>query len=369
MHDVLILGGYGNFGKRIAAGLARHKVPVIVAGRNAAKAHALATQLYADYPEAHVRAEAFDADTGLASHLQRLQPGIVINACGPFQDKDYRIAETCIAHKIHYIDLADGRAFVAGISRLNEAAKQAGVCVISGASTVPALSSAVLDFFREDFDVIDELKIGISPGQKAERGLATTQAILSYIGKPLQRVRSDTESRYGWQDMYLQPYPDIGYRWMANCDVPDLDLLPARYGVRSIKFSAGMESWLLHLGIWVLGWLVRLGLPLDLKKHAAFLLKTSHWFDRFGTGDGGMHVLIRGKTAQGKFIRRRWFLIAKNGDGPQVPCVPAILLAKKLAQGLPIPTGAGPCLSLINLRDYLSELERFSIKGFRLGRL
>jgi hypothetical protein len=82
-----------------------------------------------------------------------------------------------------------------------------------------------------------------------------------------------------------------------------------------------------------------------------------------------MNVIIRGKTAQGKFIRRRWFLIAKNGDGPQVPCVPAILLAKKLAQGLPIPTGAGPCLSLINLRDYLSELERFSIKGFRLGRL
>jgi uncharacterized protein YbjT (DUF2867 family) len=42
MSKVLILGGYGNFGKRIAHLLTRHNVPVIIAGRDADKAGILA---------------------------------------------------------------------------------------------------------------------------------------------------------------------------------------------------------------------------------------------------------------------------------------------------------------------------------------
>jgi uncharacterized membrane protein len=40
--------------------------------------------------------------------------------------------------------LADGRQFVAGISSLDALAAAAGLTVISGASSVPALSSAVI---------------------------------------------------------------------------------------------------------------------------------------------------------------------------------------------------------------------------------
>jgi len=58
--------------------------------------------------------------------------------------------------------------------------------------------------------------------------------------------------------------------------------------------------------------------------------------------------------------------VAKEGDGPQIPCVPAILLAKTLAEGGSILPGAQPCLGLVGLQEYLNELKRFSIKVYEL---
>ncbi len=355
--SILILGGYGNFGKRIARALVKAEVPVIIVGRDHTKADALAAELG---PLA--QAAGFDANRDLAVQLATQQPCAVINTCGPFQNADYRVAETCIAQGIHYIDLADGRSFVTGITALDAAAKAKGISVISGASTVPGLSSAVLEHFKHEFASIDRLRFGISPGQKAERGLATTQGILTYVGKPLAPFAGH-ERAFGWQGLHRQHYPSLGKRWMANCDIPDLDVLPAHYGIRSIRFSAGLELAPLHLGLWVLSWLVRAGLPLNLPRHAATLLAASNWFDRFGSNDGGMHMVMEGTAADGSAHKRQWFIIAKKGYGPHIPTVPAIVLAKKIATGTLPVIGAYPCVALVSLTEYLGELGEYPISA------
>ncbi len=262
---------------------------------------------------------------------------------------------------MHYVDLADGRDFVTGIVALNEEAKRAAASVIAGASTVPGLSSAVIEYYASEFAEIDELVYGITPGQKAERGLATTQGILTYVGKRLRPFAGVKSSVYGWQDLYRQDYPELGRRWMANCDIPDLDLLPLRYGIKSIRFSAGLELSLMHLGLWGLGWLVRLGLPLNLPRRAGFLLAASNWFDRFGTQDGGMHMILRGRGPDGAPHERCWFIVAKDGDGPQIPCVPAILIARALARGEEMARGAYACVGLVSLEAYARELRGYRI--------
>lgn len=357
---VLILGGYGNFGKRIARALVKHHVPVIIAGRNLEKAHAFASTL----PESLATVAVMDITRELASQLQLLWPMVVINTCGPFQTSHYDVARTCIEHHVHYIDLADGRNFVNGIAALDASAKTHQVAVISGASTVPGLSSAVIEHYRHEFAEIDSLTFGISPGQKSERGLATTQAILSYVGKPIKPSAGNACVVYGWQDIYRQEYPELGKRWMANCDIPDLDLLPAHYGIRSIRFSAGLELSFMHLGLWLLSWAVRLGIPLHLPRHAATLLEVSNWFDRFGSAHGGMHIILCGKNKAGKAYERKWFIIAKDGDGPQIPTIPAIILAKKLVHGDLDYYGATPCVAMVTLEEYLSELKGFSISVY-----
>lgn len=356
--SVLILGGYGNFGKRIAQALAHAHIPVIIAGRDKVKAESFAASL----PLA--TAACFDVRHELSAWLEKLQPALVINTCGPFQNSDYAVAQNCIRCGVHYIDLADGRDFVAGITGLDGAAKEKGVAVIAGASTVPGLSSAVLDHFRPEFAQIDLLKYGISPGQKAERGLATTKAILSYVGRPLKPFAGRAAPAYGWQDIYLQDYPIIGKRWMANCDIPDLDLLPAMYGIRKIQFSAGLELGFLHLGLWLCSWLVRWGVLLNLPSYAGLLLAISNWFNAAGSADGGMHMIVHGTNRAGKKYQRRWFILARDGHGPHIPTIPAILLAKKITQGQFDRVGAMPCVGLVSLQEYSDALSGYAISTY-----
>ena len=355
MNKVLILGGYGNFGQRIATALAKSGVTVVIAGRDQLKASEFAKKIKA-------QALVLDINHELSLKLQQIKPQVLINTCGPFQDADYRVAELCIEQGIHYIDIADGRDFVSGISDLDAAAQNRKVSVISGASSVPALSSAVLETYKDKFSKIESLVYGISPGQKSPRGLATVKSILSYLGRKIE-LPGD-QSRYGWQDLYSQSYPELGNRWMANCDIPDLVLFPAKYNIQSIRFSAGMESRLLHFSIWILSWLVRLKFPIKPEKYAKQLSQLSHLFDRLGTANSGMHVIITGFDQAGKPQQQRWFLVAKDDDGPQVPCIPAIILSKKLLTGKPLPYGAFPCVNMISLTEYLNELEGFKIKTY-----
>jgi len=356
----MILGASGNFGKRIAECLARDRTPIILAGRNRVKLERLEKLL----GNSSSSIACFDAFTELGDQLKALKPSVVINTCGPFQSGDYSIAKACLSQRVHYIDLADGRDFVTGISSLDSQARERGVSIISGASTVPGLSSAVLDHYKDAFASIETLEYGISPGQRAERGLATTQGILSYVGKPLKEFPNERHKVYGWQGIHRVQYPDLSNRWMANCDIPDLDLFPQHYDIKSIRFSAGLELGFLHLGLWALSWLVRMGTPIKLENHAAALLKASNWFNQLGSQNGGMHVVLQGRDQSGEPITRKWFIIAYDGHGPYIPTIPAINLAKRLArQQLNLP-GAYPCIGLVTLDDYLDELKDFNVKTF-----
>ncbi|HWU00564.1 MAG TPA: saccharopine dehydrogenase NADP-binding domain-containing protein [Terriglobales bacterium] len=357
---VLILGGYGNFGKRIARALTKSNIPVIIAGRSRDKAEALQRTL----PAGMAEVAAFDVNQASDTRLGDLWPDLVINTCGPFQLNDYNVARTCIERGIDYVDLADGRDYVAGFSTLDALAKSRNVLAVTGASTVPGLSSAVLDDWHGDFAAIETLKFGISPGQKSERGLATAQAILTYVGRPLKPFRSPKPMVYGWQDIYRQPYPGLGHRWMANCEVPDLDLLPARYNLKSIQFSAGMELRVVHFALWAMSWVVRAGIPIDFVRWAKPLLQLSDRLDGLGSGDGGMHIVVTGTGQDGRPLQRSWFIIAYNGDGPQIPTIPAIVLAKKILRRDLTIKGAVPCLGLVTLKEYLQELKPFQVQTF-----
>lgn len=202
IHRVLVIGGYGFFGSRLVELLSRQsKLHILIAGRSRSAAEAL-VQKHA--PSATSSLEATGIDIGnasLAQTLTALQPDTVIHTAGPFQGQDYHVAQACIAANAHYIDLADGRDFVAGIGTLHGAALRAGVLVSSGASSVPALSSAVADALAAGMARVNGIDIGISPGNRTERGLSTVAAILGYCGKPLPG------GAIGWLKTHAQHYP------------------------------------------------------------------------------------------------------------------------------------------------------------------
>jgi Saccharopine dehydrogenase NADP binding domain len=353
---VLIIGGYGNFGSYIAMSLAGDaNITLLIGGRSQAKAQAfIALHRFAMPAEAC----AIDIFGELGPALARIAPDIVIHTTGPFQSQDQRVAKACIAQGCHYLDLADARDFVCNISTLNDRALACNVLVVSGASSVPCLTAAVIDHYRHEFAALERIDYGISAAQQTNRGLATTAAILSYVGKPFTTLKNGSMHKaYGWQDTHSICYPELGRRWFGNCSIPDLDLFPQRYPeVKTIRFAAGHEIALLHAATWALGWLVRIGLIPDLARHASLLLRLAFAFDRLGSSRSGFHMMLSGIDGNGEPHQIRYFMIAGSGHGPYIPCMPAIILTRRLANGTLNQRGASPGLDLITLEDYVAAL-------------
>jgi hypothetical protein len=365
---VLLLGAYGLFGTRIAGRLAREDGwRLVLAGRDAQRAAAAASQWRDD---SHTRAElqgvAIDAQSPeFRRVLQQYQPDLVINCAGPFQGQDYAVARCCLEAGAHYVDLADGRSYVGGFATsLDALARQQERLAVSGASSVPGLSAAVIDTFLGAFSRLDAVDIGISPGNRTERGLATVAAILSYVGKPLPWWRdAKTQPVFGWQRLQRRRYADpVGVRWLAACDVPDLDLFPARYGLKELSFRAGLELRSLHFGLWLLSWFARAGLLRNLPSYAATLKRMSEWLLGAGSDAGAMHVTLRGADLSGNPHRTDWEIIATGGDGPQIPATAAVVIAGKLARGELDARGAVPCLDLFTLEECLASLAGYAIR-------
>lgn len=361
---IVIVGGYGVFGWRAAQRLARAPdLDIVIAGRNIGKAEQTARRL----AEACGRAighAVLDATTATPEDLRALGAGILINASGPFQSQDYALARAAIAAGMHIVDLADVRPFVVGITGLDDAARAAGVLVVSGASSVPGLSMAVLDHYAPRFAQLSAVSHGISPGNSFDPGEATAASIIGAVGQPLAvRIEGRSKTVHGWQGLARHRFPGLGARWMGYCDVPDLDLMPARFpSLQTVRFSAGVEVGLFHLGLWTLSWLVRLGLLRNLGRVARPLLAIKRRLGFLGSARGGMFMTLDGRDVDGQSQRIDWHLEAGGGHGPYIPTIAAVIIASKLARGELSVRGAMPCVGIFTLAEVMTEVADLDVR-------
>lgn len=357
----LVLGGYGNFGARICRALAADSgIELLVAGRDCAQAQRLAGTLGG-------RASAVALDCNARDFGQRLGAlgvGTVIHAAGPFQRQSYAVALAAARVGAHYIDLADGRRFVCDFPQaLHDAFLQAHRTGISGASTVPALSSAVIDHLCEGWQAIDSVDICIAPAQTAPRGQATLAAVLSYCGEPIRIWRDGQWTQApGWAAPRRVEFARLRPRIGALCDIPDLELFPARYAVREqVMFRAALEVGATQRAFAMLAALRRMGLLARPERWAGVLNRAARVFDPLGTALGGMVVRVAGRGQSGGQARRAWHIAADNDHGPEIPCMAAIVLARRLAGGNAMAAGAFTAAGLLSLDEFEPEFARWGM--------
>ena len=321
--------------------------------------------LAADLAGGSARLEVAAFDRTRPDALAGLAPWAVVDAAGPFQDSDLALPRAAIAAGAHYVDLADARRFVAGFpAALDVEARARGVLAVTGASSTPALSNAVLDRLTAGWSSVDALSVAISPGARAPRGLSVMRAILSYVGRPV-RLFADGRWRTaaGWSRLARLDFPGLGRRWTALCETPDLDLLPARFAARrEALFLAGLELSVMHLGLWLLAWPVRLGLIRSLEPLAKPLLAVAGLIAWAGSDRGGMVVEARGERTPGRTAVARWGLCAEAGSGPNVPAAAAAALLRGLADGRISARGAIACVGLLSEAEILAELTHLPIR-------
>jgi len=357
---VAIVGGYGNFGTHVARSLAGDPaIQLILAGRSLAKARGAATALEAANP---AETGAYDL-AGPPEALAALRPDLVINMVGPYNGQSYAVAEAAIACGAHYCDIADARDFVTGIVVLDDKAKAAGVAVIAGASSIPALTAAYADAAHEEMRAIRALDYGISGAEQSNAGAGTVAAVLSFVGQRFtQRIGGRMTEVTGWGDQRRVVIPGIGVRWFGRANAPDLDLFAARYrGLAEHSFWAGHAILPMHFGTALMGWLTRLRLLPRLDRFAPQLVRIASLFNWLGTGTSGFYMTIQGEGEGGAPLTRRHWIVARSGHGPFIPCIPVILIAKALAAGRRYEPGARPCIGIVSLAEFRAAFAEFDV--------
>lgn len=355
---IMVIGAYGNFGSIISDHLSRMPgVEMVITGRDAQKLQARLAVLNAQAPWP-ARSWCGDAmAAGFAEALQDLGIDWVIHTGGPFQGQPYSVAEACIGAGVSYCDLADCRAFVNGIARLDERARQAGVAILSGCSSVPSLSSAIIDEHRARFARIDRIAHGISSSAKMP-GLSTVEGVLAYAGRPIRQLSNGRIHEVtGWLDLSLRTMPHLGTRLLANVDVPDMDIFAQRYGAHTLSFKAGLGLKLGGVANALLAQMVKIGLVRDTLPWARRLHRWGTWFECFGDGMSAMYVDVQGVDHQARPLTLTAQLTARNDKGPEIPSCAAVALAAKVASGYRPAPGARPCVGEITVAEYLTAID------------
>jgi hypothetical protein len=358
----MIIGGYGVFGGKLAQRLlADRTFDIVIAGRSLEKATKFC-QRYGGYP-----ARINIKDTDITAQVGPFCPKILVDASGPYQaDRSHRTAEAALNIGAHYLDLSDDAAFSESIKNLDAKARAAGLTLLSGASSVPAISSSVCDALAENFNDVHLIESAILPGNKAPRGKSVMRSILLQAGRPLRVWRSKQWTQpTGWSEqkrltLSIPETQSILKRPANLIGAPDLTLFPERYNARTVLFRAGLELPLMHHGLHALAWLAKSPLKLKPEKLTGLLKWVADRLKPLGSDRGGMLVRMVGTDTSGEFSEAIWTLIVEKGDGPQIPATPAYTLIEKLMRG-EVQPGARPCLGEFCLDELEASLEPLNV--------
>jgi hypothetical protein len=366
---ILILGGYGVFGGRLAQLLADEpRVTLILAGRSLKKARGFCASLPAGAPR---MALAFDRDGDVGAQLASIRPDLIVDASGPFQAYSgdvYKLARAAIALGADYMDLADSSEFVAGIGAIDTEARAKGVYALAGVSSFPVLTAAVVRKLAGGSARVTAIRAGIAPSPFARVGPNVIRAIASYAGQKVALTRGGVRAQaFGLTETMRRAVRPPGMlplesRLFSLVDVPDLRALPPLWpGLNAIWIGAAPVPEMLHRALIALAWLARLRLlpnlaPLAPLFHA--VLGRLRW----GAHRGGMFVEIEGSDDGGRAFWRSWHMLAEGDDGPLIPSMAIAAIVRNELGGRRPAAGARAATGELELADYDAVFRRYAIR-------
>ena len=359
MMRVLIIGGYGTFGFRIAQGLCDEAgLTLYLAGRNLEKARKACSRLSGQATFIPLKLDR--------NHLALdFKPCLIIDASGPFQSYNGSpVLDYCLDHGIDYADLSDDGQFVQDVKLAGKAAKATNIIAVSGLSTCPVLSAIGLREIEAEIGAPTHTMIGIAPSPKADLGRNVIGAVMSYAGQKSVPVRRDgkTEIISGLTEIRDaticvpgdRPLPRLPF---AVADAPDAIVLPHSFrDLTDICTGAATRPVWLHCLLVILARGISRGALPKLNRLTGLFHRARGLF-RFGIHRGGMIVSATNSTGAAS-----WHLVAEGDYGPFVPTLPAVALVKKyLNNKAPVP-GAYSGDEVIDLQDLEPEFAKLNIR-------
>jgi Saccharopine dehydrogenase NADP binding domain len=329
---VLIVGGYGVFGRLLAVELLQTTdAQIVVAGRDAAKARRACRDLSRS-PQG--RLESMTIDLARSGELRRAAEDFDVVACtaGPFQALSPRIVDEAVEAGAHWIDVAEVSVWVLGVledRELDEQARTADVAIGTGLSTLPALSGVLARVLTERVPQASTATVVLSIGNRNRKGSATIASALMND----MRERSTVHTPLGPRLAYRIDSPDARLFEREHLDTTCWVALESAIARRVAVLAAGRSA---------------SRDPGEVMGRARFLSRVASVWNS-GASGGSVQVELRderGSGAAATFV----------GSDQRIAILPAAIVVQRLVEGTVSLRGVIRPADWMPIPDWIAEL-------------
>lgn len=240
---VLLAGATGAIGRRVAGELARRGSieSLVVTARDKGHADQLASMLGGD----RITGEALDlTDQRRIAALAR-DVDVVVCAAGPHYRFEIDAIRAAIDARTHYVSLCDDHSVTDRVRALDNAARDAGVTVISGCGVSPGLTNLLTAFAAIEMDQVEEIDIALAASSADTPGPATRMHFFAQMADLAPGIadHSPQELRAGTSPRLIY-FPDpVGWVETFRSGHPEVGTLPTIYPeLRSLRYRVGLTE-------------------------------------------------------------------------------------------------------------------------------
>lgn len=291
--QVLILGGSGRIGSRVAADLLAYtEARIVITGRNTAAGEQISQRLGSRV--SFLNLDLADRET-LKTAIANTD--LVVHCAGPFHYRDATVLRTCVETGVNYIDVSDHPSFTRKAMEYASLAENSGVTAIVNTGIFPGISNSMV---RQDVEHLDEAeRIHLSYVVAGSGGAGVTVMRTTFLGlqKPFQAWLDKTWKTikpYSDREVveFPAPYGRTGVYWF---DMPETFTLPNTFPVKTVitKFGTVPDfynylTW--SVARWWHPWLLRQKFVIE------FLSQVSHFMTDVTDRFSGIGVAIRSEV-------------------------------------------------------------------------
>ncbi len=357
---ILILGGYGNAGRKIAqlllqATAVKH---IIIAGRHAQKAQELSDKLASKFGRTRVSAHAVDAGDEAGLRKAVAQTDLVIVCLGYRGNQAEIMLRVVLDSGIHYIDLTPDKEKQALFgSQANQLASR-GCIVLTEAGIIPGCPSVLTRLAAKKFDKVTNVTLA-SLYRDRDMAYAGAYDLISHARQQPAAVYEQGQ----WRRASLLRLRRIffgdrfGYQLALPVSLNELGSLPKRLKIEQLRLYQGSLNPVTDtiLLLWQIFSL------LQSERLAKLVTRLLLWSIRHFTRPpfGIVQRIVAEGMRNGR--SRQFTFTLSQTDMYLATAIPVVAAAGQILQGLITQSGLQFMGHAVQLLPFIKEMERLGM--------
>lgn len=242
---VLLVGGAGNAGRRAAAELLRHEE--VDALTLSARREDVAERIARLLGGRNGKVATLGLDVTDRAALVQAAGGhdVVVSCAGPASEVELPAIQGCIEAGTPYVSLCDDHEATVASFELDDAAKGAGVTVVSGCGLSPGITNILIAYAAQTLARVEEVEAAVAYSLNDSPGDATMFHLLRELSRDAPYV-SEFQSAQGKAGDLPRPvyFPEpVGWVETFTCGHPEPLTAPRVFPhLRAMRFRAGLTE-------------------------------------------------------------------------------------------------------------------------------